>query len=759
MTTSEQFPVNSSITKLITTTTTSKPTTQSNSSSYSAQQPKSFKFTLISGKFWKFNVKASSLTDQKEGELRLHKNLSHSYLIDDDSWFQYNPKEQQLFAWPNLLVKPGTYHYVLLPSSVDIEADSENNIHPDIVASIVVELIRPLYPDSKSDYSTFIDHKFSLDYLHRHPAYPLLLQQIISIFDTLTRSNPSQHQQNMGLASNQTAVVPSVLLTQQKSSKLSNKLGEYLLINSSYSPDGELFSISWSTVPSLVNNTVTQISECRITTINDTVSRLSSSSSGYLKEGDKYIVHYPFETPSASSQALAQTGNYSLTLTLYGPCQRSKLIMELGITSMGKNLDPIPDIDDKENNMVESQAASLLKQNVVTDLPGLPTPEAIDSSTGMQTSTAPQFSSIVTHPPISVTTTAPIVSSSPPQDLQSTTQPSETRATSFGAYDPGSNQTANGTQMTSSEYTTTMQPQLKMQSQAKSFVSFLDLDESKPRDPVPSSVTEPRSPSNITKDIDLAATNSSVSIVPTKSTGSLSESSLNEDFIGILNDVMEYLVSVAIPVSIIIGSILLISILIALCSLCVKRRKSKQFQVRNRFNFRYGSERRAFLKNSSKPVILDADQKSLSMGGTPQHRNKMTSGQQNKPKDDDISYLPMQQLSTPITDQGNIIMDSTYIPNASLPPPSGENANQDADPEAKSTKKVGWFRKYFTGCCKGSGSGSSSSGGGFYPFYIGGGGGCDGGGGGYGGGGGCDGGGGGGGGGCDGGGGGGGGGF
>lgn len=123
-------------------------------------------------------------------------------------------------------------------------------------------------------------------------------------------------------------------------------------------------------------------------------------------------------------------------------------------------------------------------------------------------------------------------------------------------------------------------------------------------------------------------------------TTTLQETSINEDLMGILNEVTEYLVSVAVPASIIVGLILIASILIAIFSLCRKRRKSKQFEVGDRFKFRYGSERRQFLKNSSKPVILEADQKSLSMGGTPQHRVQAKSNESKGP------YLKMTPIKT-----------------------------------------------------------------------------------------------------------------
>jgi hypothetical protein len=98
------------------------------------------------------------------------------------------------------------------------------------------------------------------------------------------------------------------------------------------------------------------------------------------------------------------------------------------------------------------------------------------------------------------------------------------------------------------------------------------------------------------------------------------ESSLNDDLIGILNDITDMMVSIAVPLAVVLGIVLILSILIAICNLCIKRRKSKQFEVSDRFKFRYGSERKGFLKKSSKPVILEADQKSISMGGTPRHQ-------------------------------------------------------------------------------------------------------------------------------------------
>lgn len=644
--------------------TTSKPIQRTQ------QQTKSLKFTLVAGKFWRFDIKANSFSTYKEGELRLHKNVSaNNFTIDDDGWFQYNHQQQQLFAWPSLTTKPGIYNYVLLPSKIDLEEESENTINVEVVASIIVELIRPLYPVNKSDIDQLIDHKFLLNDLRRHSSYPLLLQQIVSVFEFVA-AKPQNSTTNT--ASGLFASGTGSISNHQK-----NKLSEYLLISSDYSADGELFSLVWSTHPSLINNTVTQISKCRLTAIRDTVAKLSISSNGQLKDDDKSVVYYSIAAPFLNSQAIVPNlrGNTVLKLVLNGPCKNETVIEELGILGFNKSNDNVDwGADDKENSVVSEQAAS--KKRLATVPPSLPDPEAIDSNTAAQTSTtsAPLI-------PISTTSVSTLqVSSLPGTDApnssvstrivnpKTTTAPiSDLAVTELGTEDsakitetacrdidckdllvnnqsenvtPNSSSATEPTKIsfvkevgTSTERTTdeavvvtklsktegplVVQQQPKIQPKAKSLVEFLDSSD-KPNQTMATST--PENTSNMTRVLDSTNSSQSVIMVPTSDPNVVTESTLNEDLMGILDDVMNYLISVAVPVSIVIGAILLISILIAIWSLCVKRRQSKEFQVRNRFDFRYGSERRVFLKNSSKPVILDADQKSLSMGGTPQHK-------------------------------------------------------------------------------------------------------------------------------------------
>lgn len=132
---------------------------------------------------------------------------------------------------------------------------------------------------------------------------------------------------------------------------------------------------------------------------------------------------------------------------------------------------------------------------------------------------------------------------------------------------------------------------------------------------------------------------------------------------------MDYLVSVAVPVSIIVGIILLISILIALCNLCIKKRKSRQFEVGNRFNFRYGSERKAFLNNSTKPVISDVDQGSISTIGTP--KRQLFTPIKSSAGDKNTHYVQMSLLSSST--------DSRQHTNVTSP---SKNSKLDRDTEA-----------------------------------------------------------------------------
>lgn len=737
--------------------------TTSKSNTYSYQyQPKSLKFTLIAGKHWRFNIKANSFSSTHNGgELRLHKNVSlNNYIIDDDGWFQYNPQQQQLFAWPNLFVQPGTYYFVLLPSGTDFEADSENAVkNLDVVANIIVELIRPLRKTSNDHIDRNIDHKFSLEFLHRHQTYPLLLQQIVSVFDTITRPNNNPSSSSSSYASTTTSPTTTTitnsnniattnistsaaLLAQQKNLKLANKLSEYLLISSTYSSDGEFFSLTWSVHPSLVNNSITSINECRLATINETVSKLSTLTSGYQSSYEKYVIYYPLDAPLVNSNAIVPTerGNNSLKLYLNGPCQKEKIIQEL-VSAAAVVVSPrsvtVPsisstDIDDKEDNIVsdltqtqtQTQTTTTIPTtfdvvNSVTDNPsGLPSLKAIDSSTALQDTTSinpttispppspsplpessppslfSQFPPLESSPqPLDTTTIAtpvivlapetepsqpPLISEAP----QTFTQPDSTetianKEVSSSLEEINPNNTVLEAQIVKSEVTPllVMQPQLqqqgqqqqqqptKMPPQAKSFADFLDSNDvqTQPNITMSSMISTTEAPhiaaNNLSNVVTpLSSINNSDVVTAaaanvTSANSSLIETSLNEDLIGILDDVMSYLIKYAVPASVIVGLILLLSIFIALCKLCLKKRKSKQFQVRNRFDFRYGSERRGFLKTSSKPVILDADQKSLSIGGTPQHRpgknnNVKTKKQNSQSQKSQADYLPMHAFSS-----------------------------------------------------------------------------------------------------------------
>lgn len=717
------LPVTTNQSTTSTSTTTATPTTSTissgkgNTSSY-PYQPKSLKFTLISGKHWRFNIKANSFNSiHNEGELRLHKNVSiNNYIIDDDGWFQYNPQQQQLFAWPNLFVQPGTYYFVLLPSGTDFEADSENAVKSlDVVANIIVELIRPLRTISIEHIDRNIDHKFSLDFLHRHQTYPLLLQQIVSVFDTITR--PNQFQLALSTSSpttttaSTTTTITSInntntsntaaVLAQQRNLKLANKLNEYLLISSTYSSDGEFFSLTWSVHPSLVNNTITTINECRIATINETVSKLSNLTSGYYKE--KYVIYYPIVAPFVNSNAIVPTerGNNSLKLYLNGPCQREKIIQELissprSASSMSSS--PLStNIDDKDNNISDSMETTTPKTlDTTTISSGLSALEAIDSSTASYTTaptttaisletSLPQFPSpeSSSQPPPQTTTSSTPVTFLLSQPTPSTTslseasQPltqSENIETSSSSREILSSQeetnmniTRMEAQIIRSELPPTSTPpppppqqqqvqQTKMQPQAKSFANYLESNDvqTQPNITMTSMIDTTENSNNASSNLIIIPSNATLTnnsienVTPTNS--SIIETSINEDLIGILDDVMNYLVSVAVPASVIIGVILLLSILIALFSLCLKRRKSKQFQVRNRFDFKYSSERRGFLKSSSKPVILEADQKSLSLSGTPQHRpaknNSKNNSQSSQSQKSPADYLPMHAFSS-----------------------------------------------------------------------------------------------------------------
>lgn len=762
-------------------------------------QPKFLKFTLVAGKFWKFNIKASSFSSShKEKELRLHKIVSATnYIIDDDNWFQYNPQQQQLFAWPSLSTAPATYYFVLIPSSIDLEADGENNISGlDIAANIVVELIKPVYQGGsrRSELiDQFIDYKFSLDYLHRHSSHTLLLQQIISVFDYLSRSpNHQQSTSNSHLAhlltsTTTTTSLPGNYGINQQGTKYSPKLSEILLINSNYSITDDLFSITWSIHPSLVNNTISPISECRVASINDTIAKLAGSASGYLPTEDENVIELPLDTSTISSQAILPTekGNHAVKLKLNSVCQRPKILEELGLhvipstspedvrinaadwntdketsnntvdtqapvstnnsvgsssrsiksdaatrsissehqakptneqanlsnisissSSTEKTLVPVETneqpvtkkeivatsninpprsvINESELAVVVAATSSLASTTTeITIASSKPDQSTVNSKSIQYSETSPEISSVSSStldsatsdslPPLATTTSSSEANSSASSEvskpLVTTVGPTTTTLNSIGVGEPTKvaedlfakspplkeqqhNNLENAqTQQRSQQQPPQQQQTTKMQPQAKSFANFLDANDSN----LNSFNYSSDSSSNMTTtspEATVAANISAASISLYNSTTAspplaLPESSLNEDFMGILKDSTDYLVARIVPISIVIGGILLLSIIYALCMLCIKRKKSKQVQLSDRFGFRYGSERRVFLKNSSKPVILEADQKSLSMGGTPQHKANKSKAKSRT--DNEVEAIAMNNYSDPIS--------------------------------------------------------------------------------------------------------------
>ena len=665
------------------------------------QQPKSLKFTLIAGKYWKFNIKTNSLqTRHKEKELRLHRNISsNSFIIDDDNWFQYNHQQQQLFAWPGLSTKATTYYFVLLPSGLDFEAEGEYVVNnADIVANIVVELIKPVNVGNLRDFDQMIDYKFSLELLQRSSAYPLLLSQIVSILESLAKAssnNVSASAQTTATSSQATPLTTSRSISSQVQqqqgtnnkfiARSSNKLSEYLLIDFNASTDGELFSLTWTTHHSLINNTITLISECRLEAIQDIVTKLSSSSLAYQNGIDKFVIFYALESSLTNSQALvpAEHDNFALKLILNGSCKKKKILEELvGLTPYANDnrgegnstfdLDVTSLPSTKSSGTVTSSTESSAS-SLIVPVHQLGQSAIIHSQT--TTEQTPQSTSRV----IASTTKSPTVTRTPSRRVQSTksplqseglplhlsdrsqllTQPSTTAIT---APTTSGSSASNKISLTSVATITTaaqistadqqhraaldaqvlvsrsppigQQQQLqsqqtnKIQPQAKSFANYigapdvrvlnLTMEEAKNLPTTPSTDNLGETSTNI-----ISIKKSTPSSVSTTTLNSaIQETTLHEDLIGILNESFDYLISIAVPASIVIGCILLISIIVALCHLHAKRKKSRQFQVGNRFKYRYGSERRGFLKNSSKPVILEADQKSLSMGGTPQHRPK-----------------------------------------------------------------------------------------------------------------------------------------
>lgn len=673
---------------------------------YQQQQPRSLKFTLIAGKHWKFNLKTSSLqTSHMDKELRLHKNVSAgNYIIDDDGWFQYNQLQQQLFAWPSLNTKPATYYFVLLPSGLDYEADGENTINiGDVVANIVVELIRPPVESKSSarlDLDQLIDFRLSLDYLHRHSSYPLLLTQIISAFELLskaTSNNPvTGSEQDLNFTPQSitsttarllvtTSAPPTTnsiaaVLQQNRLSRSAGKFTEFLLIDSSATQDGEFFSLTWTTLPSLINNTIVPISECRLSLINETISRLSSRSIVYPVVDDKFVISYALDGPLVNSQAIIPTerGNYALKLSLHNPCKSSRLLDELGVTSV--NGFPVT-IDDKDNKIPVGTTASrntiaprLESSSILINKDGSSLDE-VNASRPMKV-TIPNSESELDRTPEQLSSPAPILPSIGQVSLErkipaelllpensSTDTPSSTTIqpmigleTAWPA--PESQPTpdpllqiqtsirrALGTTAlpttTSEQDQRQLRHQPKLQPQTKTLTNFLD-------PPTNFITNETMSLVNATTDIAIPSTSLSDDPVTTSIASvtngtkanpvpiiskSGQESSLNDDLIGILNEITELMVSIAVPLAVVLGIVLIVSILIAICNLCIKRRKSKQFEVGDRFKFRYGSERKGFLKKRSKPVILEADQKSLSMGGTPRHQPLLHGDGKSKRKD------------------------------------------------------------------------------------------------------------------------------
>lgn len=662
------------------TTATSKPLVSGPQNSQSPQT-KSLKFTLIAGKSWKFIIKGNSLSSHNKAELRLHKNVStNNYIIDDEGWFQYNPQQQQLFAWPSLETKSGTYYFVLLPSGIDFEADSENIVNLEVAASIVVELIKPLYQGTKTgDVHQLVDYEFSLEQLHRHPTYPLLLNQIFSVFETLAKSNATTTTTTTQIVTSSTNLLTTISPSnQQVASRSSNKLSEYLLLAYNYSPDGELFSVHWSTHPALVNNTLTPIGDCRVNTIIDTISKLSSRSAGYHSDEEKFTILYGLEAPSSTilsnSHAIVPTErSNALKLTLNGPCQKAKIVGELGIQQqVGKVVASVggggavlsADVSNVENNNsaddrpATSTVTTKSLTNSFTTTPNGPDSEALVTNTANQTtlvesSTLNSTSQIVK---LDETTPSQHVISNQPRSIseRNSTQQSPGLSTETSVSSPALSAETESL-VTKTTTKAPLQQQPKLQPQAKSLEDFLEMSDNQPSSTPtntvpelsstpPSNFSSPSpSPSPSVDNVETTTLSASVSTVSTRPVTPVSaESTLNEDFMGILDEVMNYLVSVAVPASIIVGSILLISIIFALCHLYRKRKKSKEFQVRNRFDFRYSSERKGFLKNSSRPVILEADQKSLSTGGTPQHK----AATKDKKKKVEKNYYPMTTRNT-----------------------------------------------------------------------------------------------------------------
>lgn len=322
-----------------------------------------FKFTLISGKFWRFNLRSSTKANtSQQTEPRLYKitqsnNLS---IVDEDFWFQYDSQQQQFIAWPSLQTIPGTYQFALLPPGLDMEStcdefEIEQNLV--VVARIIVELLRPLHQFLEvmdGDLDHLIDHKFSLGFLHRRSNYPLLVQQIVDVFEAISSRDKTKHARSQSEAIQRRLIqdqYKTILLHSKGASSPHSKLGEYILISSSYTSDGEYFSITWSYHKSLINNTISQLRECSMTVINSTISRLSNSpptalvivttpsrglaplSHNQQQASDDLYVHYKLDAPISRFQPIIPTerGGYALKLTLGRPCQSERVLNELGL--------------------------------------------------------------------------------------------------------------------------------------------------------------------------------------------------------------------------------------------------------------------------------------------------------------------------------------------------------------------------------------------------------------------------------------------
>lgn len=644
-------------------------------------QAKVFKFTLIAGRYWKFILKPNTLASiTNNSELRLHRKLSDtSYVIDDDGWFQFNPHLLQLVGWPSLITPSGVYEYCLLPAALDVESETtdSNIVNNEVVASIVVQLIKPIFFQYK-DIDKLVDHKFSLDYLHRHASYPVLLNQVIAIFDIIVSQPPLDNNQAQNASSQHTTssghrvarrALPGASLAfnstaSAKYAPPTNKLAECLLIDAAPTKDGSLFSFTWSTHPSLINGTIIPILDCRLKTILDTVSKISSLKTGALRTANDASIslQYTIDVKKLNSSSIVPTerGNYSLKLVLNSACKARQYIEELLKLSPSARSDSstVLDAENSINSVFESENG---KENLAT--PITTTIQPTYSSALYTTALPLDPNSTLLAAPLNVdsgiernrrperlgpdfTSESRALLDSRTQILNSSTvlptttqfetlysgqenktfvfvteAPKQNRAVpdpvTFAQQSPQTttDQTYLINQHVSSSPTALPTSTLRVSPQPKSFVSeYLE------------TVTRP--PENMSSlAVTIAIVNSTTAAPSINSTYadedtkvSGSEQKSEKDLTDFLNSVVEDLTLYAVPVAMVVGAVLVLSIMIALLSLCVKKRKASKLRPTSRFDFRYGSERRAFIKNSSKPVILEADKKSLSMGGTPQHR-------------------------------------------------------------------------------------------------------------------------------------------